>query len=636
MLRRILIASASALVLFGAVSPRLLGQAQDPAPAPTRPADAPIPPAEGDGPAPLGSPSDDVPLLPVREPENRPKDKDTPAKKPVPRRADPQTDPAPAPPPAPTPAAPAPDPVAAPDAPEAGSPRRDEEVVPARADEGANPLAPAKDNPHAPAPSGPSADPMILPAERLAQGPSTASLTVEVQAPPNANLNKPLKFKIFVKNSGAAPAMGVTVQDRLPEGMDFVKSDPPAAQIGPVLRWQLDSLAAGAEKAITVTAIPRVEREFDHAATVSLRTGSKSRTLVKRPRLKVELTHDDTGPVLRGKGVRFAVRVSNVGTGPARGVLLHADLTSGLKHEAGSSLMVVFKDYLGKDTLAPGESESLDLDVDAVSGGDQSCKVFAESPDVEDAPEAHAEAHASVVEPKLELSLSGSGERYTDTVATYTLTVANSGTATARKVVAAAFLPDIGGELDQKPPGTTYTPETRRLYWPVGDLAKGEKKSLPFNVRLRGVGQFKVDASARAVDCPDLSDSRSTQVVGMPDVKCLVIAQTRVMDVGEEITYEVQLKNVGSKEASKLKVTATVTDNLEITLADGTDKEASSTRRDRHDCAFPPIDLAPKDTKTLTLRVKALKAGTAECTVAVEHDDFKTRTSTTTKVQEPK
>ena len=100
------------------------------------------------------------------------------------------------------------------------------------------------------------------------------------------------------------------------------------------------------------------------------------------------------------------MQVTNNGTGPARGVLLHAKLSPGLKHEEGNEIEVRLRD-LGRDALAQGESETLDLEVDAILGGEQTCEVWAESPDVSDSTETHAVARVEVIEPKLLFTFTG-------------------------------------------------------------------------------------------------------------------------------------------------------------------------------------------------------------------------------------
>ncbi len=524
-------------------------------------------------------------------------------------------------------------------------PKRDDLLkVQAPPKDPADPLPAAKEPPGgaAASPAGSTQDgkmPWILSPDRLPLAPSSAAVTVEVQAPATANVNKSTKFKIVVKNTGASPAMSVAVYDRLPEGLLFEKAEPaPMDPIGDMLVWQLDSLPAGAEKVITVTVKPTRTGDFDHAPTVRLLTGSRARTLVKEPKLKVEITQDESGKVLKGKFVTFAVHVTNNGSGTARNVIVHAKLSPGLKQEYGSEVEVKFKEDLGREALNSGESETLPLEVEAGAGGLQKCEVWAESADVTDRPEAHAEAGVEVVEPKLELKLKGSQTKYTDTVARYTLTISNPGTATAKNARAKIWLP-LGGKLEAVPPGAKYGASDRSLFWPLGEIEpNAPPRELSFLMTVGGAGRYDVKAAIQADTCPRKDDRCTTEVVGMPDIKCTVEEKRRVLDVGEETVYEIHMKNVGSLDAKKLLVTAKLTDNMDLIDTSGPTKAASAAQegQPRHDAMFTPFDLASGADQVLTLRVKATKKGTAICTVHFAHDEDDARTySITTRVNEP-
>ena len=622
--RRFFLATVATLIGLGLVGARP-GRAQQPAPAHPETAPAPSP-----APAPAPSPTPAAP--PSIEPDPGPAPPDFPAEpeakaKPVGQVPKGEG----------TPVSPA-DPFL-PETVPPSDPKVDEDLMRVRDPaDAANPLPPAQPSPGTagPSSSGASPDPRNLPLDRLPMDSSSAGITIEVQAPPTANLNRPLKFRILVKNTGQSPALGVTVSDRLPQGLQFDKSEPPAsAPVGDVYSWRFDTLPVGAEKVITVTTIPRQVGDFDHVPTVTLSTGSRSRTLVKNPQLKVEITHQDGADVLKGRPVKFNVTVRNTGTGPARSVIVHANLTGGLKHDSGSSIEVAFKDYLGRDTLPPGESEVIPLEVDTVSGGEQTCSVYAESPDVQDATEAKAESKIRVVEPLLDLQVSGPSERRTNSTATYHLIVRNPGTATARKVVAAAFIPLDGKLQDSSPSNLTYEPTSRRLYWRVGDLEAGAEKEMTFDILLGGISLFKVDGGCRAEGLSDKFEQATTHVVGMPDIDCQFVAQTTIMDVGETPVFEIRLTNRGSKGADKVLVKATLPPNLEVVETDG--HEGKVKTNSLQVAEFPPLDLPPGAKKTLFLRVRAKAAGKDISTVAVTYgDDFKIQQSITTRVTDPK
>ncbi len=162
-----------------------------------------------------------------------------------------------------------------------------------------------------------------LPAEQLPMGRQSLGLTVDVVAPQVLNINQTATLKVVVKNSGSSDAKGVVVRDRLPEGLVLLSSQPEAQQIDALLSWHLGTIPAGTERVITLSVKPTKVGSFDHAATVTMLAGGKSRTLVREPKLKVEQTAT-SGKILKGQPVQFKIMVSNPGDGPVRNVTVQA------------------------------------------------------------------------------------------------------------------------------------------------------------------------------------------------------------------------------------------------------------------------------------------------------------------------
>jgi uncharacterized repeat protein (TIGR01451 family) len=452
-------------------------------------------------------------------------------------------------------------------------------------------------------------------------------VTLDVRAPTDSNINVDTPVLISVRNMGRGPTASLSVTYPLPEGLQFVSATPnPSQMLGNLHVWQLESLAAGATKELKLIVRPIRTGQFDHAPTVTLRGGAKTRTLVREPKLKVEMTSNET-QVQRGKLVKFEITVTNTGDGVARDVVLQAQLTPGLRHEsqgndASSTVLTqALKDSFQSGSLKPGESKILPLELDAVEGGEQSCTVTATSPDVA-ATDVRSTVKIMVIEPKLKLALSGSKERYPDTTAHYVITVENPGTATARQVQVAAQVP-TGGQPENLPADATFDSPSRRIYWDVGDLDPGKKTDLHFYVRMGGIGIYRVDAWTRAAG--GLKDSRnwSTQVVGMAELQVDLKTRRRVLDVGEETVFELRLQNTGSTDANKVLVKANLTDQLVILETSGTDRNSTSSSPDQpRDAIFPEIERLPAGAKmTLSIRVKAVADGDASCKVTVAHDN---------------
>jgi uncharacterized repeat protein (TIGR01451 family) len=473
----------------------------------------------------------------------------------------------------------------------------------------------------------------VIPPERLQQGRQAVGLTVDVVGPQVLNINQVVTLKIVLRNTGNSDAQGVVVRDRLPEGLVFMASQPEAEHAGEsLLFWKLNAVPAGSEKVILVKVKPTKVGAFDHAATVTMLAGGKARTIVREPKLKVEQTAT-SGKVLKGQPVQFKITLSNPGDGPARNVVVQAKLSPGLKHESGEpNDQNLFEQTL--DLIPAGEHVVLDaLVADTVLAGEQTCTVKAQSTDVTTSgDESKSVATVNVIEPKLKLSIVGDEKRFTDTVATYTVTVENPGTATAHNVVVLATLPLSGRLVGPPPGGARWDPSSGKLRWTIRQVEPGEKEkvAMTFQVRMGGVGFYPVTVEARGDGGLSGKDSCRTDVSGLADFEFEVEVpeQRRVVDVDQSTTFRIRIKNVGTKEATSLLISAMLSKNVEpIETNNGTDDRTQAQYNPNYQplplLVFPKIDrLGPGKEIVLGIKVKAKEKGLGTCRVFMKHDDL--------------
>ncbi len=505
----------------------------------------------------------------------------------------------------------------------------DTEVKPAQAAPPAPTPVTASPAPATPPPGDGASEGLsfVLPADRLPLGKQEVVLSVDVQAPANLIFNRDSTVKIIVKNSGSTDAQGVMVRDELPAGLTFVSSQPEAQRVGDThLSWRISTLPAGSDRVILLKVKPsKTDGALDHAATVTFQTGSKATSRVLRPRLKLEVVQTPTeGKVLKNKTAEFRISVTNSGNGPARNVTVKAKLTNGLRHDTGerneeNSFELPIQE------LGPGQREDLDpLTVEAIQGGAQTCTVTATSDDVDlDKESAEVTRNLDVVEPKLKMTLTGPDKRFTDTTASYAIALENPGTAPARNVKVLATL-GVSGRLVAIPPGAKYDTASRRLQWTISQIDSLEKpRPLAFEVRMGGISAYEVHVESRADNVIALKDRKITDVQGMPDVDLDVRERRRVVDVNGTTTFQIRLRNYGTKEATRLQVKAKLSDNFVVTDTAG-GPEGNSFSKDG-ELVFPLIPrLGNGKEMTLAIKVKVTKPQpqNGTCRVFLTHDDL--------------
>ncbi|MHC5540913.1 COG1361 S-layer family protein, partial [Singulisphaera rosea] len=468
------------------------------------------------------------------------------------------------------------------------------------------------------------AESFVLPADKLESDHQSVGLMIEVPGPKKVNLNKPALYKIVVKNTGTSDALRVAVRDELPPNLEFVSSQPAEERASEsLLVWRLGTIQAGQERVITLNVKPTKVGDYHHAATVTMMAGAKARTVVQEPKLRVEQMAT-TGNILKGHQVTFKIRVTNPGSGIARGVTVRAKLSPGLKATVDeANRLNLFQ--IGLGDLEPGQSIDLDpLVCDTTRGGSQSCQVTGVSRDVvPDQDGSQSTQTVTVVEPSLELVFTGDRERFTDQVANYSIALKNPGTAAARNVKVGITIPVNATPVGTLPSGMSWNGNARRLLWSIAELQPGDKDmvTLPFQVRVGAPGFVHIAAEARADGGLSKPATCQTQVQGIAVLEMDVETDRRVIDVNDEARYHIKITNVGTKEASNILVSASISDSLSVKETIGTDEPAKFDPV-KHEVIFPPIPhLAAKTSMTLGIRVKAAKPGQGNCRVFLMNDN---------------
>src|SRR5262249_31597850 len=151
---------------------------------------------------------------------------------------------------------------------------------------------------------------------------------------------------------------------------------------------------------------------------------------------------------------------TNTGTGAASNVILQEDVPDGLTHPAGHQLEYEV------GILKPGETRELDLVLKAAKAGVVRNVITARG-------EANLfvehRAEMEVIAPRLTVGIDGPKRRFLDRPATYQITLANPGTAPAKDVELAAWLPK-GLKFVSTNNAGVYDPKTHAVYWSLAEL----------------------------------------------------------------------------------------------------------------------------------------------------------------------
>lgn len=194
---------------------------------------------------------------------------------------------------------------------------------------------------------------------------ATAQLSFDVLGPKAAALDREATFALVVANAGKADSPAVTVRSAVPDGTEFVRSDPPT-QPGRDLSWPVGPVGAGKKQTIAVTVRPKQKGALTLAAAAESADGSRAEqratTTVETATLKLALEVPDA--VAPGERAAVKVAVTNPSPAPAENVTAWLVPDAGLAHASGKSPVEV-----AVGTVPAGETKRVEVPLKAAQAG---------------------------------------------------------------------------------------------------------------------------------------------------------------------------------------------------------------------------------------------------------------------------
>jgi uncharacterized repeat protein (TIGR01451 family) len=427
-------------------------------------------------------------------------------------------------------------------------------------------------------------------------------VTLDTTAPPSLTVGQELTYTIALSNSGQVESRGMTVHAAIPEGTQYVRSEPAATVANNRLVWTLSELPVGQARALS--AIVRTTRVGPLANTVQVETAEGLRgekvittdvTAQPQPALKISV--EAPAGVTLGAAVEYRITVSNPGTGPATGVVLNSQFDAGLEHESQRNTVEA---RLG--TLAPGETQTVPLTLTARQAGALTnvLTLRADGGLSESARQA-----VTVKQPTVSLRNSGPAWRYVGRPAEWSIVVENTGEVPLTNlVVCDALSPEFTFQ------GASDGATTRGglVTWTIDALVPGAKRTLTMTTLCRSPTPRAVTvASTTPAPGIEVKEEAATEIRGLPVVHMKVVDRDDPVEVGKTTSYRVEVTNEGSLPAEAVQVVALVPDEMRVADTSG----PTAAKVEGQHVAFPPVvSLAPGQAVTYTIEVEARKAGT--------------------------
>jgi uncharacterized repeat protein (TIGR01451 family) len=386
-------------------------------------------------------------------------------------------------------------------------------------------------------------------------------LSIQKQAPKTATVGVPVEYRIILRNEGDMIAYDLQIEDELGNAAELISATPQPDTSGRgLLRWTIGELAAGASREMVVRVRPTGEGTLDGTATVSFSAQVRSATIIRSPKLQLEVA----GPsaVKLGSEVPLQFRITNRGSGDAANVVLRSVLPPGLRHPEGADLEYSI------DLLRAGETETVDLTVAAAEPGER-VRISAEI-EAEGTAPTTARTDITVVGSQLIVERTGPEKRYVNHPAHFQNLVKNETQFDASGAYVVEQVPE-GMRVESVGAGGKYDPATRQVRWdlPVIGPGRGVVLDLGLVPEVTGKLESRVVVVENAGFRSEAKDNTVVVVEGIHNVTADISRQDKPVAIGERFGFTVTIDNRGTAEARNVQISLQVPAEIEV-LAAGT------------------------------------------------------------------
>jgi uncharacterized repeat protein (TIGR01451 family) len=427
------------------------------------------------------------------------------------------------------------------------------------------------------------------------QAPAVALVTT---GPPTAGVGQEIAFAITITNTGKVETQAQTLRDTIPDGLQYVRSNPPAVVAGNQLTWALGNLAGGQAHSLQVVFRTTRAGPVTNCANVvtleGLKADSCATAQVTAPQLSMTMTAPDAAAV--GAPITYQIAITNGGSGPATNVVLSDDFDKGLEHETKANPV-----ELRIGTLGPNETRNVPLSLMPRQEGRWVNRVNATA---DGNLKAHAEHAVVVQKAQLKLTKTGPPARYVDQQpAVFDIRVTNAGEVPLANVVVRDQLPAELGFASASQGGQLAEGQ---VIWNLGALQPREEKAVQVTARCAKIAARAVNIAVATAD-PGLQvqAEAALQILGLPALTLQKVDTVDPVEVGGKTSYKIDVTNQGSLPINQAEIVCTVPAEMRVLSATG----ASKGRVDGQSVTFTLTDVPPKQTLSFAVEVEALKAG---------------------------
>ena len=434
---------------------------------------------------------------------------------------------------------------------------------------------------------------------------STLQLRLEKVVPDTSFVGD--EFPVIIRLRGLVDAADVEIQDVLPPGTSFLRSEPPAIIEGGVIKWIYPTLRAGQRETIRYWLRPEKGGVLSGMMPMVAARDCCVATTIGRTELFIRMDHPNVLPY--GTEGLFDIVVENRGTVTAKNVVLTNPIPKGFDHRSGRNALE-FK--LGD--IAPGASKAVPIMLEGIRRGEACNTAIATA---NNAKLVETRGCLEIIQGILELTKTGPKRQFLGKPASYAITVRNAGDVTLTDVTVAE-LPAEGVTILSAKDALL---EGNFATWLIPYLRPGETRAFELIATSKeAIGVKNNVVSATTNEGLESTAQAVTNWQGFPALLFEVVDTSDPVLIGEETSYVIRVTNQGTADDRNVGIVASFPNELSP-IETGGDGEGVI---QGGIVTFTPVTvLEPKRYLEFTIKAVAVDSGPSRLRVQVTSDVLK-------------
>lgn len=479
---------------------------------------------------------------------------------------------------------------------------------------------------------------------------TAADLVITKRGDPDvviAGTTRALTYTLVVTNNGPSSAQNVVVSDTLPSGFSLAEAiPPPDAQNGQQLNWNLNALARGATRTITVAVSVggSVRGVINNTAAVTSTTtdpapenNSQTEPTTVNGEADLALTKIDSPDPVPAvfTALVYTLTVTNNGPSDATGVVVTDTLPAGMFYvganpavcsNVGSSVTCNLAGIL------KGNSSKVAITVNPTAPGIFTNRSGVYSAETDPNTANNTASEETTVQPT-NLSLTkadGPDPVLVTGTLIYTLTVTNGGPNQATNVVLTDALP-AGVTFQAATPGCSHS--TGTVTCNLGNIPNMNQQAVTITVKPTTVGTLVNTAEVTSTE-PDLNPAdntatASTNVSPVADLRLTKSDSTDPVIAGNNLVYTLNVTNDGPSRATNV----TLVDSLPAGVTFSSASAGCNNSNGTVTCDLGDMNSGTNKQVTINVKVKSSTTTQLSNTASVSSDTHDPNTANNSETE---